>query len=100
MEQLTMIGKSILRIGESLSSLITPLINGVTQSPQHARNKAKVIHLSNKLKRGVHKRMKPHINKTKKLPLQKQGHKSTKHSKNHTRKPDKSKLKSHTHKKK
>ena len=100
MEQLTIIGKSILRIGESLSNLITPLINGVTQSPQHARNKAKALHLTNKLKQGVHKRVKTHLNKTKKHPTKKQGHKSTKRSKNHTRKPDKSKLKHHTHKKK
>ena len=88
MEQITIIGKSIIRIGETLSSLITPLINGITQSPKHASNKAKALRMSNKLKDGVHKRMKTHLNKTKKHPTV------------HTRKTGKSKLKSRTQKKK
>jgi len=99
MEQLTIIGKSILRIGESLSSLITPLINGITQSPQHTSNKAKALRISNKLKHGVHKRVRTHLNKTKKHPS-KQHNKAAKHPNNHTRKTDKSKLKHQTHKKK
>ena len=94
MEQLTIIGKSIIRIGESLSSLITPLINAIAESPKHESNKKKALRMSRKLKYGIYKGGKSHRNKTKK---HKTKHKSKKHSTAHTRKL---KLKSYTHKKK
>lgn len=82
MEQLTIIGKSIINVVMTMGKMITPLIEGITESPKHQEHKRRAAALGRKYTKKVRDNIKHTLSgkKTNKKTYKK--HHKTPHSTN------------------
>ena len=82
MEQLTIIGKSIINVVMTMGKMITPLIEGFTESPKHQEHKRRVAALGRKYTKKVRDNIKHTLSGKKTNKKTHKKHHKTSHSTN------------------